>query len=248
MDSNQYETVIQRRHIRRREIQVLLAVVVTGILLAAGFYLGQRAAYSGMGIDPEVYRQMEQAMPDTAMRLKELDAKLEIADTRNEVDRSALELVRKEIAANNEQVLQLEESLTFYQSLMSPGDLAKGLTLKPIELKATGSERRFAYRIVARQESRKHSLLKGTLSVKVEGTTDQKESSLSLSALSEEVESEKIVLRFRYFQTIEGELELPEGFEPKTIAIVARSVSPTKAEIVEQFPWSIQERFTYVGK
>ncbi|MFK8047422.1 MAG: DUF6776 family protein [Halioglobus sp.] len=248
MDTDQYETVIQRRHVRRREIQVLLGVAVTGVLLAAGFYLGQSAAYSGMGIDPEVYRELERAAPEADMRLKELEAKLEISDTRNEVDRAALELVRQEIAAHNEQILQLEESLTFYQSLMSPGDLAKGLTLRPIELKATDTERRFAYRIVARQESRKHSVLKGTLSVKVEGTTDQKESSLPLSALSEEVESEKIVLRFRYFQTIEGELELPEGFEPKSISIVARSASPTKAEVVEQFPWSIQERFSYVGK
>lgn len=227
---------------------MILGVAVTGILLAAGFYLGQRAAYGGMGIDPEVYREMKVAAPAAAKQLKEFEAKVEIGETRNQLDRAALELVRQEMAAHKEQILQLEESLTFYQSLMSPGDLAKGLTLRPIELKATDSERRFAYRIVARQESRKHSLLKGTLSVRVEGITDQKESSLSLSALSEEVESENIVLRFRYFQTIEGELELPEGFEPKTIAIVARSTSPTKAEIVEQFPWSIRERFTYVGK
>ncbi len=248
MDSNQYETVVQRRHVRTREIQVLVGVVVTGVLLAAGFYLGQRAAYSGMGIDPEVYREMERAGPEATKRFQTLEANLDISSTRSEVDRAALELVRQEIAAQKEQILHLEESLTFYQSLMSPGDIAKGLTLKPIEIIDTNTERRFAFRIIARQESRKHSLLKGTLSVKVKGVTDQKESSLALSVLSEEVESENIALRFRYFQTVEGELELPEGFEPKTIAIVARSVTPTKAEIVEQFPWSIQERFTYVGK
>ena len=248
MDSSQYETVIQRRHVRRREIQVLVALVVTGLLLAAGFYLGQRAAYSGMGIDPEVYREMERAAPEAAGQLQKLEEKLDISGTRNEVDRASLELVRKDIAGQKEQILRLEESLTFYQTLMSPGDIAKGLALRPIEVVATNSERRFAFRIVARQESRKHSVLKGTLSVKVQGVADQKEISLSLSVLSEEVESENIALRFRYFQTVEGELELPAGFEPQTIVIVARSVSPTKAEIVEQFPWSIQERFTYVGK
>ncbi|MFT4825920.1 MAG: hypothetical protein ACI9DH_001514 [Halioglobus sp.] len=248
MDSNQYETVVQRRHVRRREFQVLLALLFTVILLAAGFYLGQRSAYSGMGIDPEAYREMERAVPEAAVQLQKLEESLDISGTRNEVDRASLELVRKEIAAQNEEILRLEESLTFYQSLMSPGDIAKGLTLRPIELIATESEHRFAFRIIARQESRKHRLLKGTLSVKVEGVTNQKESTLSLSALSEEIESDSIALRFRYFQTLEGELELPEGFEPKTVSIVARSASPVKVEIVEQFPWSIQERFTYVGK
>ena len=134
MESDQYETVIQRHHVRRREIQVLTAVAVTGILLAAGFYLGQRAAYSGMGINPEVYRELERAAPEATRQLQALEVKLDISDSRNEVDRAALELVRQEIATHDEQIFQLEESLTFYQSLMSPGDLAKGLVLRPIEL------------------------------------------------------------------------------------------------------------------
>ena len=68
------------------------------------------------------------------MRLIELERELEVSRTRREVDRAALEMVRKEIAAEQEQTLALEESLRFYQGLMAPEDIARGLVLRPIEL------------------------------------------------------------------------------------------------------------------
>ncbi len=46
----------------------------------------------------------------------------------------------------------------------------------------------------------------------------------------------------------EGELELPEGFQPGSVNLVATASSPRKAEVRVQFPWQLQERFTHVGK
>lgn len=248
MTSHRYRTVVKRHHVRRREIQVLVAGVVAAIVLGLGFYLGQRAAYSGMGINPETYREMQAALPVTEQQFKALEDELDISRTRNEVDRAASEMVRGEIAAQKQQIMDLEESLRFYQSLMAPEDIAKGLILRPIELIATESEHRFAFRIVAQQEARKHALLKGSLSVKVFGVSGEETLSFPLSALSEDIEGENLALRFRYFQAIEGELVLPPGFQPRGISMVAQASTPKKVEIREQFPWSVQERFSYVGK
>ncbi|MEH6569415.1 MAG: DUF6776 family protein [Halioglobus sp.] len=248
MSQPRYQTVVKRHHVRRREIQVVVAAVLMAVLLAMGFYLGQRAAYSGMGIDPKKYRDMQLAQPATDQKFELMESELDISGTRSEVDRVALEMVRQELAAQKEQILKLEESLRFYRSLMAPDDIAKGLTLRPIELIATGTDNRFAYRIVAQQEARKHGLLKGSLSVKVAGVVEGQPLQISLAELSEAVEDENIALRFRYFQAIEGELVLPHNFEPKAISIVARATSPKKVEINQEFPWSVQERFSYVGK
>ena len=248
MSQPRYQTVVKRHHVRRREIQVLVAALSTAVLLGLGFYLGQRAAYSGMGIDPKIYREMQRAQPATDQQFELLESELDISGTRNEVDRVALEMVRQELAAQKEQILKLEESLRFYRSLMAPDDIAKGLTLRPIELIATEADNRFSYRIVAQQEDRKHGLIKGSLSVKVTGMVDGQPLSISLAELSEGVENEDITLRFRYFQVIEGELALPNNFEPEAVFIVARASSPKKMEISEEFPWSVQERFSYVGK
>ena len=248
MSIDRYRTVVRRRHVRSREIKVVVALLVSSLALGLGFYLGQKIAYSELDIDPKVYREMAAELPVLAERFVQASQELDMSRTRNEVDRNSLELVRREMALQKERIRELEESQRFYRNLMSPEDVAGGLTLLPIELIATDYENRFAYRIVAQQEARKHSLLKGSLSVAVVGVGEDGEMSLPLSSLSESVEKETIALRFRYFQAIEGELVLPPGFTPRAVAMVAQSSTPKKVEIREHFPWSVQERFIYVGK
>jgi uncharacterized protein DUF6776 len=248
LQSQQYRTVVERRHVRRREIQIVVATLLLATTLGAGFYLGKSAIYNGLGIEPEVYRQMKADIPLAAEEINELERALEIQRTRSEVDRSALEMVRKELAGQEKKILDLEERLRFYQTLMAPEDIARGLVLRPVEIVATDVADRFAFRLVAQQEARKHAVLKGSLAVKIVGSVEGEEVSFSLSALSEDVEKESILLRFRYFQAIEGELILPPGFAPQSVELVGRSTTPIKIEIREQFPWIVQERFSYVGK
>ena len=225
-----------------------VGVLLLVVMLFAGFYLGQRAAYSGMGMDAGIYRAMEAEIPQLQAEITRLEGELEVQLTRREVDQQALEMVRGEIAAQKEQISGLEEGLRFYRSLMAPGEIAQGLSLRPIELVALDKPNSFAFRIVAQQEARKHSQLKGDLSVDVVGVLEGEQVSYPLAELSEDVEGLDVPLRFRYFQSIEGELELPDGFEPGSVNLVARASSPRKAEVRVQFPWQLQERFTHVGK
>ncbi|MEH6582628.1 MAG: DUF6776 family protein [Halioglobus sp.] len=239
---------MKRHHVRRRELQLVIAALVAAAVLALGFYLGQGAAYRGMGIDPEYHKTLQVSLADSKRQLEGLEQTLDVSQARNEIDRAALEIVRREIAAQKSQVRDLEENLRFYQGLMAPEDIVRGLVLRPMELVAAEGDNRYAFRIVVQQEARKHSLLKGKLSVKVVGSADGGELSLALSALSKEVEAETVALRFRYFQVFEGELLLPPGFQPRLIIMEASVTAPAKAKVQDQFPWSVQERFSYVGK
>jgi hypothetical protein len=101
---------------------------------------------------------------------------------------------------------------------------------------------------VAQQEARKHELLEGTMEVDIVGRQGDFNLSYPLSALSDDLEEPEVELRFRYFQAIEGELNLPEGFEPEGVVVTAMAVKPGNAEVREQFSWQIRERFTNVGK
>lgn len=130
---------------------------------------------------------------------------------------------------------------------MAPAEISQGLSLRALELVALEGSR-YAYRIVAQQEARKHQLLKGTLAARVFGMLGEEQVSYPLSELSDDVEDIAIVLRFRYFQAIEGEITLPPGFEPGGVSVVASASTPRKAEARAEFPWHVQERFTHVGK
>ncbi|RLQ21126.1 hypothetical protein DWB85_13640 [Seongchinamella sediminis] len=244
----------RKRHLGSRELQGLrrqrlaLAGLVIAALLALAFYLGERAAYSGMGLSPELYRAMKTQVPRLQSEVAALTHELEVVRTRNQVSEQALELVRREIAEQKEEISGLEEGLQFYRSLMAPGEIAQGLSLRPLELVATDQPDRYSFRIVAQQEASKHALLKGELSAELLGVRDEQQLSYSLAELSDDLEGPAITLRFRYFQSIEGTLVLPQGFQPGSVRLVATASSPRRMEVREEFPWQVNERFTHVGK
>ena len=86
------------------------------------------------------------------------------------------------------------------------------------------------------------------MEVTLHGELDGEPASLALADLSDDVTDNRMALRFRYFQSVEGELSLPTGFSPETVAVEARATTPRKMEVREEFPWQVQEKFTHVGK
>ena len=237
-----------RVQLRRRRAFLLGAAIAAAVMLAAGFWLGRQAVYRSMEVDPLLYREMQQQLPEVQARADELARELDVERMRREVDRRSLEMVRGDIAAQKEQIAALEEGLRFYRSLMAPGEIAQGLSLREIELIARTEPQLYAFRIVAQQEALKHQLLEGELRVEVFGEQYGQTVSYPLSELSADVEGDAVSLSFRYFQAIEGELILPEGFQPDGIDVVARARTPEKAEVAERYPWQLRERFTHVGR
>lgn len=246
--------ITRKRHLSSQEMRrlwrqrLLLAVLISLGFVVAAFYIGERAAYSGMGLNPELYRAMKTQLPELQAQLVVAEARLEVQSTQNQMGQQALEMVRRNLADQKEQIASLEEGLQFYRSLMAPGEIAQGLSLRPLELVALDNPGYYSYRIVAQQEARKHSQLKGELSVEVIGVLAGQQVSYSLAELSSDIEGSEIALRFRYFQTIDGELSLPEGFEPRSVSLVATAIAPRKMEVREQYPWQVTEKFTHVGK
>jgi hypothetical protein len=232
----------------RRPIVIIVVLLVLALVLEVGFYLGQHAAFTGMGASPETYRAMQEELVALQDTLRSRDTELAILRTRQEVDRQALELVRRELASQKEEIAGLEEGLGFYRSLISPGEIAPGLSLRGIELTSGEMPRQYNYRIVVQQEARKHEQLKGTLEVVINGISQGQPVRYTLAELSEDFKGKGAALQFRYFQSIEGALILPEGFEPGVVSVEARTVKPHEFSIREDYPWQIEERFRHVGK
>ena len=236
------------RRVARRRLQIAVATIILVAVLAVGFYLGQLAAYSGMGVDPDHHRQLRSAAPKTPDEVAALQSEFEQLQTRSDIDHGALGMLREEIARQKEVIFDQEEGLRFYRELMAPEEIAQGLSLRPPEIVALEGEGRFEFRLVAQQEARKHETLRGELYVEVFGRENGEKVSYSLADLSADIEDKVVTLGFRYFQAVEGVLILPTGFEPLSINVIATVRTPRKAEVKEQYPWQLQERFTNVGK
>jgi hypothetical protein len=81
-------------------------------------------------------------------------------------------------------------------------------------------------------------VLQGHATVTLAGETAGTPIELPLSQLSGDVEEERIKLRFRYFQSVEGSLELPAGFEPRQVLLAARSSGRKPQQVEKLLDWS----------
>lgn len=232
----------------RGPIFIVVVLLLLALVLEIGFYLGQHAAFSGLGATPKTYAAMQAELVAAQDSLRSKDAEMAISRTRQEVDKHALELVRKELAGQRQEIAGLEEALGFYRSLISPGEISPGLSLRGMELMAGDQPRQYLYRIVVQQDARKHQQLKGELEVMISGVLGGEQVQFPLAELSEDFRGDGASLQFRYFQSSEGMMVLPEGFEPGSVRVEARTLKPHKYDIREEYPWQVKERFTHVGK
>jgi hypothetical protein len=238
--------VIQEDPRRRRRLRVMMGLAAV-LLFVAGFTAG---SWGGLPLGLESAMENRQLRERVLVMAKELESLRQWKaenETRREIDRTALELVRQELATQQETIAELEKGIHFYRSLMAPDSEADGLSVRSIDI-APGANGKHPFRILVQQSARKHDLLTGTLQVVVNGTLDGEAASYDLSDISDQVPNPDIRLRFKYFQAIDGLLELPAGFTPDSLSVSARSVTPRKSVVNKEIPWAVQEEISHVGQ
>ena len=217
------------------------AVVAVMLSAALFWWLGYD---SGRGIQSELLVELDglrQGSEKSALKIAALEQELVNMRQGARVDRDSAEHVRGTLLEREARIAELEEEIGFYRNLMAPTATENGLSIRTLSLQPTNDTRVFEYRLVVQQLAKKHNLLKGSLRVDIRGMQNGEPAILSLKELSEQVNDAQIRLRFKYFQNIEGELRLPEGFEPVGIDISARSTAPQAAHIEKHFEWLVQE-------
>lgn len=224
-------------------------VILLLVLLVAGLRVAYMMGYQAAGHDrPEQYDgRITDSGRAQAEKIETLEAALAVERKRHELDETALELLRSDMARENVGRAQLEEELQFYRALMAPGSVKHGVSLRAPQLVPV-DEGRVAFRFIVQQQASKHSQVKGRLAVQVRGMLLGQEVLYPLSELADAIDDPEIEIRFRYFQTFEGEMMIPEGFEPKGLEVIATLTKPKPLELEQAFPWTMQERFTHVGK
>ena len=239
--------VVQHDPRRRRRQRVLAGLALLGTFVA-GVLLGGFGSFNLLWSATQENDYFREQLAPLSRQVEELQQWQADNQIRRDIDAAALELVRLELASQQGTIAELERGIKFYKSLMAPGELADGLTIRSIDIIAQEQPGHYQFRIMVQQSARKHELLTGTLNVWVVGELDGKEAKFDLTKLSAELPNTDIRLRFKYFQAIDGELALPAGFIPQIVQMSAKSTKPRRSEISEEFPWPVQEKLSHVGQ
>ena len=241
-------SVVVQQHPEQKRRRLLALGLSLLAVFVFGLVVGGTASQLRYMEEAMENRELLEQLSAQARQLEELMQWRTNNETRREIDAAALEMVRRELAAQQETIAELERGIRFYKSLMAPGELAEGLSIRGVDVSPVEENGRYPFRILVQQSARKHELLTGLLRVTLVGSNEEDIVEHDLAALSEQVPGTDIRLRFKYFQAIDGELALPQGFAPEVVRVSATSTKPRRSEISEEFPWPVQEKLSHVGQ
>ena len=134
-----------------------------------------------------------------------------------EVDRQALEKMRRTVVVLDRKLSAYQEELDLYRNLVKSDQLQKGLQISNFLIRSTETPGVYRYRFALRKTEGLSKTTKVSFSVVWEGVSAGNAVQYSLAQLDSDVESMPINSRFKYFQLIEGLIHLPDGFEPESI-------------------------------
>jgi len=225
-----------------------LTVLVAGLVFVSGLFLGWHFAWRLMEMGSGSHYPLQGEAGTVRRELAAAQEALAVAQARSEVDREALEMVRRDMVTQEEQIAELREGLRFYQSVMAPDAGPEGLSVREPELVVGDVPGRFSLRVVVQQKAEKHAQVLGSLAIKINGLQGQEKASFPLEYLADGLDPASLALEFRYFQAVSVDLVLPDDFQPTDLSVAVSTTKPQKSRISQQFPWRVQERFTHVGK
>ncbi len=239
--SKQYPLKIVKYRPWRHAGIILVLCFACVAAVVASYFLGHRDGMAGQEQALADVARLERDLSSSARTLEELRQHNANLNLGAEVDRQASEDVRQEVIALKDKLAKLQEENSFYRNLMAPTGNKRGLTFGSVEIVDTDKSRSYSFKVVMQQLATNHQLLTGTLSFNVVGKLNGLDATFSLNQLSDQVNSDSIRLRFKYFQTVQGRLSLPDGFEPERIELVAKSTGTKPVTIEKRFGWLVEE-------
>lgn len=190
--------------------KVLVVLVVGGLI---GYLIGNRqelAQSSLMTVQQETLERQSKA-------IGQLKTDLGIKETLLATQKAAFEQLQKTLNDQEAQVQEQKRQLAFFERIMRPTGDQLGVVIDNLSLQETNVPGLFHYRLALTQPAKKRELFRGQVQIRLEGSLGDKPKTLGSRELGMKVGEGRYALR--YFQLLEGNWQLPEGFIPDRVRI-----------------------------
>ena len=214
---------------RRKALRVAACACALA-LFAAAFWMGRLGSTSDAASGS--LGEIEADVRSKADEIRVLEQQVANLQAASGIETTASSQVRSELSQAQADVDRLSREGELYRSLMDSSVRTRGLTLHQLELQGAGKPGVFRYRVTFMQRAQKHTEVSGKFSLSVKGLQKGKIVLLPLAVQP---------LKLLYFQVLEGEFRLPEGFSPQGVRIVAELSKGRPQRLETTQDWAVEE-------
>ena len=214
---------------------VLLLLFLIAICLFCGYRLGNfYHKYQQQLLQKQQLRldELYQKQSEQVTIINQLTVGLELERLANTQSQNLLKKIETEH-------YQVKTELAFYEKIMAPEKQAEGVVIDDFSVQRTKSADHFRFQVVLMQQQTNKRFAKGHIELKFAGSLAAKPKKITFKQLSSMTE-QQLSFSFKYFQIIEGEFTLPEGFSPEKIelaAILPKSKWQKGSRIDQNYLW-----------
>lgn len=228
------ELVIKQRYSPR--IKLLLSVIAAVLLLVSAGLI-YNYGLNRAGFERQSAEQTQQTLQGDMRKLRdenqELQESLARAQRTIQMDQAAYQDLDKSLKASAQEIVKLREELNFYRNIISPADKKSGLRIQNLYIESAGGTNQYRYKLVLIQALKHEHTIQGRAVFEISGMQVGEDVVLQVPAANER----PIQVNFKYFQDIEGKLELPRNFQPKRIKVnITTSGGASMAEAIYSWP------------
>ncbi len=218
----------------------VLRGALASVLLAAGwtFYeLGViHAGYHRAASNAEI-QQLTEQLGELQVRLEALTEENVQLSSNTAIEATATQQVNERLDQLNQESLELKEELVFYRSLLSPSELEPGLQILGVQLVKNAKEHSYGYKIVLTQRRNRNRFADGKVEMSITGMLEGESTQLESTNVLADKKGE-LQFRFKNFQSLEGQLTLPTGFQPQMVLVKVNPRSQRLKKIERNYEWN----------
>lgn len=219
--------------------------IVLGAVLLVGWqgYLSQPDPVKDIDqVSPLQKRIKEQAQEIASLveergRLREQIAALERA---GQIDKEAMREVREELKQSRSSYMEMESELALLRGIVETSVKSEGLYIQGFRLDKAEEAQLYRYSFTVSQSLKNAGAAVGWIELALEGEKNGEQSLLPLKEITKE-KDEKLKMRFRHFQDVDGLIQLPEGFNPERVIVEINPTNNKLPQIKKTFDWLVAE-------
>ena len=214
-------------------------ILIVSILLGISFYFGRYLAIDEREEALERSAWLESKLNEYQQAYQKANQELVMQTQSAKVDNQSQQQLLQTVKALQDTQKELEAELKFYRNIMAPELDQQGLTIANLELANNQENKLTRFKLVLTQAGKQEQFLKGVVELEVSGEEAGKEKVYPFRELGA-FQNKDFQFQFRYFQNIEGEIALPNGFVAESINVRAKTSGLRKNQSAEkQFQWKI---------